>query len=107
MEEGIAMVNAAKKAGNIVQIGFQRRQNKAFYKANQIIEEGQIGKIYKIGANIHFNPSTHDTTPQDPPASLDWDAWCGPAPKLPYSPAIVHLPWRLEKHAADINDCTI
>lgn len=97
VEEGIAMVNAAKKAGNIVQIGFQRRQNKAFYKAKQIIEEGQIGKIYKIGANIHFNPSTHDTTPQDPPASLDWDAWCGPAPKLPYSPAIGHGPWRLEK----------
>src|SRR5690554_860103 len=97
VEEGIAMVNAAKKAGNIVQIGFQRRQNEAFKKAKEIIEEGQIGKIYQIGANIHFNPGTHDTTPQEPPASLDWDAWCGPAPKLPYSPAIGHGPWRLEK----------
>ena len=97
VEEGIAMVNAAKKAGNIVQIGFQRRQNEAFKKAKQIIEEGQIGKIYQIGANIHFNPGTHDTTPQEPPASLDWDAWCGPAPMLPYSPAIGHGPWRLEK----------
>lgn len=97
VDEGRAMVNAAKKAGNIVQIGFQRRQNQAFKKAKQIIEEGQIGKIYQIGANIHFNASTHDTTPQTPPASLDWDAWCGPAPMLPYSPAIGHGPWRLEK----------
>src|SRR5690554_3190061 len=97
VEEGIAMVNAAKKAGNIVQIGFQRRQNEAFKKAKEIIEEGQIGKIYQIGANIHFNPGTHDTTPQEPPASLDWDAWCGPAPKLPYSDLIGHGPWRLEK----------
>src|SRR5690606_42073933 len=47
----LAMVNAAKKAGNIVQIGFQRRQNEAFKKAKQIIEEGQIGKIYQIGAD--------------------------------------------------------
>ena len=97
VEEGKAMVSAAKKAGNIVQIGFQRRQSQAFQKAKQIIDEGQIGKIYQIGAQIHFTASTHDTTPQAPPASLDWDAWCGPAPMLPYSPAIGHGPWRLEK----------
>ena len=97
VHEGMAMVKAAEKAGNIVQIGFQRRQSKAFSKAKQIIEEGQIGKIHQIGANIHFNPGTHDTTPQNPPASLDWDAWCGPAPMLPYSPSIGHRSWRLEK----------
>jgi predicted dehydrogenase len=38
-----------------------------------------------------------DATPQDPPASLDWDLWCGPAPKLPYSPQVGHFAWRLEK----------
>src|SRR5690606_2141872 len=38
-----------------------------------------------------------DTTIQDPPASLDWDTWCGPAPKLPYRPNIGHKAWRLEK----------
>jgi predicted dehydrogenase len=37
-----------------------------------------------------------DWKPQDPPASLDWDRWCGPAPKLPYSPNIGHFAWRLE-----------
>ena len=97
VEEGKAMVAAAKKAGNIVQIGFQRRQNKAFKRAKEIIEEGRIGNVYQIGTHIHYTPGTEDTTIQNPPASLDWDAWCGPAPKLDYRPSIGHLAWRLEK----------
>jgi predicted dehydrogenase len=97
VREGQAMVNAAQKAGNIVQIGFQRRQSQAFRKAKEIIEEGQIGKIQQIGAQIHYNPDTPDATVQAPPSTLDWEAWCGPAPKLDYRPSIGHNAWRLEK----------
>lgn len=97
VREGQAMVAAAKKAGNIVQIGFQRRQSEAFKKAQAMIEEGEIGYVYQIGAQIHYNPNPPDHTVQAPPASLDWDAWCGPAPKLDYRPSIGHKAWRLEK----------
>ncbi len=97
VEEGKAMVAAAKKAGNIVQIGFQRRQSKAFKKAKELIQSDTIGKVYEIGAQIHYNPVLADTTIQAPPASLDWDTWCGPAPKLEYRPNIGHKAWRLEK----------
>lgn len=97
VEEGKAMVTAARKAGNIVQIGFQRRQSKAFQKAKELMDHGEIGRVRQIGAQIHYHPGNQDTTIQDPPPSLDWDAWCGPAPKLPYSPAIGHMNWRLEK----------
>ncbi|OJV87664.1 MAG: hypothetical protein BGO34_11625 [Bacteroidia bacterium 44-10] len=97
VDEGKAMMEAARKTGNIVQIGFQRRQSKAFQKARELIQNGDLGKIRQIGAQIHYNPGNADTTVQDPPSSLDWDAWCGPAPKLPYSPSIGHGSWRLEK----------
>lgn len=97
IEEGKAMVKAAQKAGNIVQIGFQRRQSKAFAKAKELIEAGKIGKVHQIGAQIHYNPVLADATTQAPPASLDWETWCGPAPKLDYSPSIGHKAWRLEK----------
>jgi predicted dehydrogenase len=95
--EGLAMVDAAKKAGNIVQIGFQRRQAASFKKVKELIETGKIGEVHQIVAQIHYNPVPQDTRIQPPPASLDWEEWCGPAPKLEYRPSIGHKSWRLEK----------
>ena len=95
--EGLAMVHAAGRAGNIVQLGFQRRQSGAFARVKEIVREGRIGDIHQVSAQIHYNPVLKDTIVQDPPASLDWERWCGPAPKLPYCPNIGHLTWRLEK----------
>lgn len=97
VNEGMAMMRAAEKAGNIVQIGFQRRQSDAFKKTKEFIESGKAGKIYQIGAQIHYNPNIGDTNIQSPPSSLDWEKWCGPAPKLDYRPTIGHKAWRLEK----------
>ena len=97
VHEGLAMIKAAKKAGNVVQIGFQQRSNVIKEKVRSLIKEGRLGKILQIEAHIHYNPVFKDHTVQDPPPSLDWEAWCGPAPKLPYRPNIGHLSWRLEK----------
>ncbi len=99
INEGKAMVAAAKKHGRIVQIGFQRRKSKAIQQARQYIQEGNIGKIIQAEAQIHYTAGMRDTTPQQPPASLDWDLWCGPGPKLPYCPQIGHFAWRLEKES--------
>jgi predicted dehydrogenase len=95
--EGLAMVNAARKAGNIVQVGFQRRQAESFKKTKELIEGGRIGEVHQVVAQIHYNPGPQDTKIQPPPASLDWEEWCGPAPKLEYRPSIGHKSWRLEK----------
>ncbi|HBC77418.1 MAG TPA: hypothetical protein DCZ51_02245 [Bacteroidales bacterium] len=95
--EGLAMVNAARKAENIVQVGFQRRQAESFKKTKELIEGGKIGVVHQIVAQIHYNPGPQDTKIQPPPASLDWEEWCGPAPKLEYRPSIGHKSWRLEK----------
>ncbi len=95
--EGLAMLKAANKAGNIVQIGFQRRQSDAFKKAKELLEAGRIGDVHQIVTQIHYDPGKQDTKIQPPPAALDWDEWCGPAPKLDYRPSIGHYNWRLEK----------
>jgi predicted dehydrogenase len=97
IREGRAMVNAWQKAGNIVQVGFQRRQPNGFSEAREFVRSGQAGRIVQIDAQIHYNASPEKYTPQDPPATLDWNTWCGPAPKLGYSPNIAHKAWRLEK----------
>ncbi len=97
VKEGLSMLQATEKAGNIVQVGFQRRQSEAFKKVKELLGGGTAGKIHQIDAQIHYNPILEDLTIQNPPAPLDWDAWCGPAPKLDYRPNIGHKAWRLEK----------
>jgi predicted dehydrogenase len=95
IREGRAMVEAAKKNSGIVQIGFQRRQSPAYQQVAEFIRDGKAGRIVQVDVQIHYRADTPDATPQDPPPSLDWELWCGPAPKLPYSPAIGHKAWRL------------
>jgi predicted dehydrogenase len=97
VREGQAMVEAAQQSGQVVQIGFQRRQSETIRQAAQHIREGNPGRIVQVDAQIHYGAKWADTKIQDPPATLDWDLWCGPAPKLPYRPSIGHFNWRLEK----------
>jgi len=97
VREGQAMVAAAAGANRIVQIGFQRRQATAIAQARDYVRDGKAGRIVQVGAQIHYNAGIKDTAPQDPPSTLDWDLWCGPSPKLPYTPQIGHVNWRLEK----------
>jgi predicted dehydrogenase len=97
IREGRAMVDAARQSGRIIQIGFQRRQSPAIRQVRQYLAEGKAGRIVQVEAQINYQAGMRDTTPQPPPATLDWDLWCGPAPKLPYSPQVGHFAWRLEK----------
>ncbi len=97
IREGRAMVKAAAASDSVVQIGFQRRQNQALNEAKKFIAEGGAGKIVQVDAQIHYRAGTKDNTPQDPPPELDWDLWCGPGPKILYSPQVSHKSWRLEK----------
>ena len=62
----------------------------------QYLRDGRAGKIVCAEATINYAAQTKDPTPQAPPASLDWDTWCGPAPRIPYSPQVGHMNWRLE-----------
>lgn len=97
VREGRAMVEAATASNRIVQIGFQRRQSEAVRQASRHIAEGHAGRILAVEAQIHYAPRLANPAPTQPPPALDWDAWCGPAPKLPYSEQVGHFNWRLEK----------
>lgn len=97
VREGRAMVDAAQRSGRIVQIGFQRRQAAGFTQAREYLRAGNAGRIVQVEAQIHYTAGLKDATPQPPPASLDWDFWCGPAPLIPYSPQVGHMNWRLEQ----------
>ncbi|MBP7636628.1 MAG: Gfo/Idh/MocA family oxidoreductase [Kiritimatiellae bacterium] len=92
-----AMQNAARASGRIVQVGFQRRQSPAFQAVRDYLREGKAGRLICAEAAIHYTAGVKDPSPQTPPASLDWDLWCGPAPLIPYSQQVGHKNWRLEQ----------
>ena len=98
IREGRAMVEAAKKSGRIIQFGFQRRKDVSFKAAAEFIHEGKAGVIKQVEAQINYAVGHQDAKPKDPPASLDWDLWCGPSPLLPYAECRGHFNWRLEKN---------
>jgi predicted dehydrogenase len=97
IREGQAMLAAAGQANVIVQVGFQRRHCTAIRQAANYLQQGNAGEIVQVDAQIHYPVEVADTKIQPPPPSLDWELWCGPAPKLPYCPNIGHFAWRLEK----------
>lgn len=90
------MVEAAEKSGRVIQIGFQRRQSDAIRQAADYIRSGAPGRIVQTDVQIHYRAAMLDARPQAPPPSLDWELWCGPGPKLAYSPNRGHRTWRLE-----------
>ncbi len=97
VREGQALVAAVNDSGKVVQVGFQRRQSRSYAEVKDFIAAGKAGRIVQADVQIHYTAGTKDPTPQPPPATLDWEQWCGPAPLIPYSPQVGHKSWRLEK----------
>jgi len=79
IREARAMVNAARKSGRIVQIGFQRRQSPAFQAVRQYLQGGQPGRIVCVEANIHYTPARWTRLRRRRP--LRWIGSCGAAPR--------------------------
>jgi predicted dehydrogenase len=71
-----------------VQVGLQRRSSEFCREAVEFIRGGGIGKVTAVRA-FHIQnewPKGIGKPPDEaPPASFDWEAWLGPAPKVPYN----------------------
>lgn len=87
--EGRKMVEAAEKYKRIVQIGFENRSAPYAFSAREYIRSGKLGQIvtvkcYNMLGGGKWMPKPDTAVPQ----GLDWDAWLGPAPFVPYNPNI-------------------
>jgi predicted dehydrogenase len=88
VEEGKAMVAAARKHERVVQVGLWQRSNLHFQQAARIVREGLLGQVTFVRTWNYGNsfPDGHGNPPDgEPPAGLDWDMWLGPAPKVPFN----------------------
>ena len=87
--EGRAMVNAARAANRVVQVGLHRRVSPHNVSGREFLRSGKAGKIGMVRAFVHSAGGPGKTSPDsEPPPGLDWDFWCGPAPRRAYNKAI-------------------
>jgi len=89
VEEGVKMVEAARKYKRIVQAGTMQRSGAFFQKARDIVKSGDLGEITfcrTFQAASTSKQGYGNPPDSDPPPGLDWDLWLGPAPKRPFNP---------------------
>src|SRR4051812_32113569 len=85
VSEGRRIVEAARKYRRICQTGTQSRSSSGMRAAMEFLHAGKLGKVklarglcYKLRGSIGKVKG-----PQEIPSTVDYDLWCGPAPKAP------------------------
>lgn len=93
--EGRKLVEAARKYKRIVQAGTQSRSSEGIRDAIAWVREGHIGKILRArGLCYKRRPSIGKVDGAQPiPPEIDYDLWCGPAPKEPLMRKRLHYDW--------------
>ena len=95
VHEGAVMLATARKYKRICQVGTQSRSNPGMRDAIAHVRGGKIGTV-DLAIGLCYKPrgsigKVKEAT--EPPATMDYDLWCGPAPKAPVMRARVHYDW--------------
>src|SRR5271157_1190037 len=93
--EGQQMVAAARKYGCMVQVGTQSRSSTLLRQAFDFLRGGQLGTIRYAHALVYRAREGIGTVdaPTPLPRTVDYDLWCGPAPKAPLMRKQLHYEW--------------
>jgi predicted dehydrogenase len=94
--EGKALVEVARKTNRVVQVGTQRRASPPHIEArDRVVRDGKLGKVAMVELyGFYHQRLPHFAPVSAPPPNLDWDFYCGPAPKVPYRADIHPINWR-------------
>lgn len=89
--ETLAVLRAVRKHNRITQIGTQIHATPHYHRMVDLVRSGVLGNISVVRAFNVMNQGPEgigDPPVGEPPAGLDVDLWCGPAPKY-YHPLLV------------------
>ncbi|MGO8674818.1 MAG: Gfo/Idh/MocA family protein [Limisphaerales bacterium] len=93
--EGRQMVAAARKYGRMVQVGTQNRSSSLLRRAFDTLRGGELGSI-RFAHALVYRPREgigKVEAPTPVPTTVDYDLWCGPAPKGPIMRKQLHYEW--------------
>lgn len=96
IEEGRAMLEAARRHERVVQMGTQWRSGEHYRAAVEFIQSGKIGKVRLVRAWAYLDwvGAIGNPPDGDPPEGVDYDMWLGPAPARPFNPNRFHFNFR-------------
>lgn len=93
--EGRQMVAAARKFQRVVQVGTQSRSSVVLPQVFEYLRSGELGPLRLAHAIVYRGREGigRAGTPTPVPATVDYDLWCGPAPKAPLTRKQLHYDW--------------
>ncbi|HEY3324175.1 MAG TPA: Gfo/Idh/MocA family oxidoreductase [Planctomycetota bacterium] len=92
--EGLAVIDTVRRYGRIVQIGMQQRSWGIFRQACELVQNGYIGKLHTVHISVPGgNSNLPNAAPKDPPPTIDYNMWLGPAPYTPYNDVKCSFNW--------------
>jgi predicted dehydrogenase len=96
IDEGRAMLEAAKRHQRVVQMGSQWRSCQHIMEAGEFIRSGKLGKVSIVRgwAYLDWLPGIGKPADCPPPPGVDYEMWLGPAPQHPFNPNRFHFNFR-------------
>ena len=97
VEEARIIAEAAKKKGLATQMGTQIHAEPNYRRVVEIVRAGVIGEIKEVHVWVGkgWGGGELPTNTEQPPATLSWDLWLGPAAVRPFAAGIYHpAQWR-------------
>ena len=96
VNESRAMLKAARDSGRMVQVGLHRRIGPHHVSGMKFLKSGAVGDVGMVRLFAHSaGGGIEKPVPNEPvPDGMDWDFWCGPAPKRPFNKRLHPGGWR-------------
>lgn len=86
IREGRLMVEAARRNKRVVQVGLQGRSRPLTQRFVEYVQSGELGRVLMAKVwNVQMRANIGHREDEAPPAGVDYDAWTGPVPKMPFN----------------------
>ncbi|MDG2390526.1 MAG: Gfo/Idh/MocA family oxidoreductase [Planctomycetaceae bacterium] len=92
VQEARIIAEAAKEHGVATQMGTQIHAGDNYRRVVEVIQSGAIGDVTEVHVWVGkgWGGGERPAESHEPPASLDWNLWLGPAPERPYHKSTYH-----------------